>query len=173
MRFSLRQSSASFKQNRPLSNLSFIQSTVSFVLLENETHVPFQSPFPLSKTLSSSSSFFLTFSVPSLISYIRYVLPRTKHIRSLSIFSPRLASSLFTRYSLAPFAFVVLLPIKRLFIPLALSRPSSVCVWRCILFLLSPFTSEPSFTHAHRGRDHVFYTRVRVRAFARAHVCMC
>lgn len=128
MRFSLRQSSASFKQNRPLSNLSFIQSTVSFVLLENETHVPFQSPFPLSKTLSSSSSFFfLTFSVPSLISYIRYVLLQTKHIRSLSIFSPRLASSLFTRYSLAPFAFVVLLPIKRLFIPLALSRPSSVC----------------------------------------------
>lgn len=34
----------------------------------------------------------------------------------------------------------------------------------------SPFPFEPSFTHAHRGRDHVFYTRVRVRASARAFV---
>lgn len=32
-------------------------------------------------------------------------------------------------------------------------------------FATAPFPFEPSFTHAHRGRDHVFYTRVRVRAF--------
>lgn len=139
----------------PLSNLSFVRSTISFVLLENETHVPFQSPFPLSKTSSSSSSSFLSFSVPSLIPYIRYVLLQTKRIRSLSIFSLRFRRAASNKTSLYP------------------SRPFSFFQRRCILFLLSPFTSEPSFTHAHRGPDHVFHTRVRVRAFARPRACVC
>lgn len=141
---------------------------ISLVLLETKHTFPFNSPFTLNKTvllLLSQFSLYPLYKIHSSSNKTYTVFldkPSTPRL-PLSFLQEILSRSLRSRRSPSDKTCSVFIPLK----------PFPSFERRYVLFLLSrsstpsPFPFEPSFTHAHRGRDHVFYTRVRVRAFVR------